>query len=687
MEKSSPRSSLAWLVAAITLGLVVALGAAGFDLYFKTPILEKGDPAVNAIQIENAKYLREIYGNYSRFEFNHPGPAFFYVYALGEWILHEGLGLVPDPHNAHLLAGMFLQCLFLALALGLLTQALRWQAWLPLALLAATFHFSLIFGAFVSVWPPHVLLMPFLCFLVTGTLVACGRVRYLPLLTITGGFLFHGHVAQTLFVGALGGLCLLLAWHHLRVDGGNPSWRALLRTHRRTLWLSAACAAPFLLPIALDVLSRGLESNVATIVRRFLVNTGDSKSLLQGLLYVLSFATYADTQETVLAEIGPATTRFFSSHAAPLAAWLLILIAPPFIGHALRGRLDPERLRLLRTGHVLLVAALGLCVLWALAQAGPMYYFNGYFYHAVQFFALALALGFVAWFLEGRLPAPAGAAICAVAAVALTWSARPSRMNPAESGEVIREAVVAALGDLPPGSPLLLSFEHYVWPEAASVALELKRRGHPFHTVPTWNFMFGERHDLKHLGANPEDKARVWWIAEMREGGHALTNNLAIFDQPPPVYPQGTHWYFGRGSEGFRHVVRGLSVGNIDVAWTDRPEVVFLLRTAPSEGDVNLILEAEANVSGDNLPTVQTAVVRFAGHEVGQASVSHRTEVSVRIPRELWNAQTGPAKLVLTFPHAVEVRSFSRPRVREWYAWALWSMRFEQAPDVTVARR
>jgi hypothetical protein len=233
----------------------------------------------------------------------------------------------------------------------------------------------------------------------------------------------------------------------------------------------------------------------------------------------------------------------------------------------------------------------------------------------------------------------------------------------------------------------VLSFEHYVWPEAAAVALELKRRGHPFRTVPTWNFMFGERHDLKHLGANPEDKARVWWIAEMREGGQALTNNLAIFDRPPLVYPQGTHWYFARGSEGFRHVVRGLSVGNIDVAWTDRPEVVFLLTPFPSEGDVNLVFEAEANNTGEDPPTVQTAVVSFAGHEIGQASVSHRTHVSVRIPRELWNAQTGPAKLVLSFPRAVEVRSFSRPRVREWYAWALWSMRFEQAPDVTVARR
>jgi hypothetical protein len=687
MEKPSSRHPLVWLVAAITLGLAVALGAAGFDLYFKTTTLEQGDPAVNAIQIENAKHLRELYGNYSRFEFNHPGPAFFYVYALGEWILYEGLGVVPSPHNAHLIAGMLVQSLFLAIALALLARALRWQAWLPLTLLAATFHFSLIYGAFVSIWPPHVLLMPFICFLVAATLVASGRIRFLPLLVVVGGVLFHGHVAQTLFVGALGGLALALAWHHLRLDAERPAWRDLVRSHRRTLLIAGACAVPFLVPIVIDLLTRGLESNVATIVRRFLVNTGDSKSFLQGLLYVASFATYETTQETVLAGVGAETARFFASHAAPVAAWLLILVLPPCIGHALRGRLDAERLRFLRTGHVLLVAALALCVLWAVAQAGPMYYFNGYFYHGVQFFALALALGFVAWLLEGRLPAPVNAAMCVVAAVALTWSARPSRMDPATSGEIIRQGVVTALGDLPPGKPVLLSFEHHVWPEAASVALELKRRQFPFHTVPTWNFMFGERHDISHLGPNPEDEARVWWVAEQGEGGYPITSNLAIFDRPPTVNPLGTVWHFGRAAGGFRHVVRGLSVGNVDVAWTDRREVVFSLVAAPSETDVTVVFEAEANNSGKDLPTVQTAVVSFGGQPLGQVSVSHRAEMSLRIPRDLWNASEGPVELVLQFPHSVEVRSFSRPRIREWYGWALWSIRFEPAPLLTIARK
>ncbi len=683
MVKDPPSRSLLWLVAAITLGLVVAITAAGYDLYFKTTFLEQGDPAVNAIQIENAKHLREIFGNYSRFEFNHPGPAFFYVYALGEWVLYDALGLVPSPHNAHLLASMALQCVFLAVGLALLATALRWQAWLPLAILAAVVHFSLIDGAFTSIWPPHVLLMPFLCFLVVCTSVASGRARHLPIAVVIGGFLFHGHVAQALFVGTLGAAAVGLGSWHLRTDGMGRDWRDVLRAHRRILLVSGACALPFLLPLGIDVATRGFESNVATIVRRFLVNTEDSKSLLQALLYVASFATYAQDQEIVLESIGPATGRFFAQHAASVVAWGVILVLPPCIGHALRGRLDGERLRFLRTGHVLLAITFALCVLWALAQAGQMHHFNGYFYHAVYFFALALALGFVAWLLEGRAPAPVGAALCVVAAVILTWSVRPPRLASNESGEDIRRGIVAALAATEPGRTTLLSFEHHNWPEAAAVALELKRRGHAFHTIPTWNFMFGDPHDLTHLGPDPEALAHVWWIAERTNEGHPITANLAIFARPPAVPPQGMEWRFGRADNGFRHVVRGLSVGNVDHASTEAPEVVFLLETLPSETDVLLSFEAEANIDEPDQPTVQTAIVRFAGSELGQVSVSQRAQVSLRIPRELWNAQTGPVSLELHFPHAVERRSFSRPRAREWYAWGLWVVRFSPAPSLS----
>jgi hypothetical protein len=97
---------------ALFLGLAFALGAAGYDQYFQTPFHETGDAAVNALQVDNAGRFQELYGNYSRWEFSHPGPAFFYVYAAGEAVFHRLLGICPAPGNAHILTSMLVQAFF-----------------------------------------------------------------------------------------------------------------------------------------------------------------------------------------------------------------------------------------------------------------------------------------------------------------------------------------------------------------------------------------------------------------------------------------------------------------------------------------------------------------------------------------------------------------------------------------------
>src|SRR5690606_13958691 len=103
----------------------VLLVAARWETFFGSPVYEAGDLAVNALQVEYARHFAELYGNYSRFEFNHPGPAFFYVYAAFQWLLCDLIPLCPSPHNAHLLACVALQSFFFALALGILRTHVR----------------------------------------------------------------------------------------------------------------------------------------------------------------------------------------------------------------------------------------------------------------------------------------------------------------------------------------------------------------------------------------------------------------------------------------------------------------------------------------------------------------------------------------------------------------------------------
>ena len=206
---------------ALALALLIVVNSA--DFFFHQPYYEYWDTAANSLSVNRAKGFAEMYGNYSHWGFHHPGPVFFYVQAFGEWLFHDALHLTPTPYNAQVLINLFLMLGFYLTALRLFTL------WLPrgqrggflfLALGGGILHFGGMTGrlgsydllhgssAFLSTWPPHVLVLPFLCLLAVCASVAAGRGEDLPLLALVDGFLIHGHVAQPLFVLP----CSLLAY-------------------------------------------------------------------------------------------------------------------------------------------------------------------------------------------------------------------------------------------------------------------------------------------------------------------------------------------------------------------------------------------------------------------------------------------------------------------------------------------
>ena len=677
MPDLADRRTLFSLTAAIWLGLIVALGAAGFDQYFKIPLLETGDVAVNALQVDQAKHFAEIYGNYSRFEFNHPGPAFFYVYAAGEWLLHDMLRVVPSPGNAHLLASMCLQSAFFALALAVIAAHVPWRVWLPMALLVAALHFGSLQDPFMSIWPPHVLLMPFLCFLATSCSVGSGRLDHLPLAVLAGGFLFHGHVAQPVFVGSLGALALGLAGRQLRQATPGQTWRQRVRAHRPTLAVSAALAGLVVLPLLIDVVTAGTRSNVATIIGRFYANTGDSKSILQSFLYFVSFATPARNQDEIFTVLGPPAREFFSTHAGRVALWGGIFLLPPALGFLWRSRVGADERRFLGTAHLFLAVAIGGCILWGMAQAGPMNHFNGYFYYGVYFFGLLLALIWLDRLV--RIPGSPvlAAALCAIAAVASTWSLRLPRLSEAETGLPLKRAIEAALR-ADSRAPKVLVFEHTWWPVVAGVGLELQRQKVPFYLEPWWGFMFGARHELPRRAPAAVEDASVWWITNPADDGIPLGPDLSLFTRPAPINPAGAEISFRGGANGFRYLVSGLSVGNVEFAWTELPRLVLLFAPQPADHDVRLVFDAQSSERSARGAEPQPAVVLFNGRDLGRLVAGERAPLAVTIPRELWNSQPR-AKIELRFPEARLNHSYKRPRHDWWTAWGLWAVRFEPA--------
>lgn len=665
------------LAAAICLVLVIALGAAGYDQYFRSPLLEQGDPAVNALQIDNAKHFRELYGNYSRFEFNHPGPAFFYSYAAGEWLLHDLLHVVPSPGNAHLLACMFVQSFFFSLALALIAIHVPGRWWLGATALTAALHFGPLQSPFMSIWPPHVLMMPFLAFLVACCSLASGRAASLPWAVLAGGFLFHGHVAQPLFVGGLGAAALGVAAWRRRREAPGETWTQRLAPARRSLIVAGALAGLFALPLVIDVILGGTKSNVATIIGRFYANTGDSKTFLQSFLYFLSFATPSQDQGEIFTTMGPAVRELFGRHGVRIAIWIAILALGPCLALIRSGRVSPETRRFLLTAHLFLGITIPLCVLWGIAQAGPMENFNSYFYYGIYFFGLVLVL---CW-IDSLLPLPpspaAVSALCAIAAVIATWAFRLPRWSEADAGLPVKRGVAAALAQGGPG-PRLLVFEHAHWPSVASLALELQRKGTPFYLAPWWGFMFGQQHSLLRLGEKPEDHAAIWWITGPENGadGVPMTDSLSIYTKPALLRANGDTISFRGAANGFRYVVSGLSAGNIEYAQTELRRMVVVFDPGSADRDVELGLEI-----GSNQPGVKPhpGLVYFNDREIGRVVAGEQAIHPVIIPRELWNSRR-IAKLEFRFPEAVHNNNYKRPRHEWWTAWNFWAIHVRLAP-------
>ena len=91
-------------------------------------LYEQGDGGANSILIAQAKHFTLLIGNYSREGFNHPGPAYMYVQAAGQWLFFYALHLVPTAWNAHVLAVFVLNSAFVAMVTGMVygwTRSLR----------------------------------------------------------------------------------------------------------------------------------------------------------------------------------------------------------------------------------------------------------------------------------------------------------------------------------------------------------------------------------------------------------------------------------------------------------------------------------------------------------------------------------------------------------------------------------
>jgi hypothetical protein len=244
-----------WVVPSLALfGVVVAQNT----FLFSTKLYERGDGAADSILVQQALRLRLLVGHYSREGFNHPGPAYLYGKAFGQWLGYDVLHIVPTPWNGQFLALFALNSAFAGLAAGVVYGwtsgagrgrglAAAAMAFAVVCLLCAQHTLALVSG-----WMPNVFVLTYLVFMLSAASVAARNSRDLWVLALSGWMLIHGYAPFFLFVPLIVVTAAAIAlWpdrRHL-----VPSVRAFLRGHRGTWMAVAVISAVFLLPITVNL--------------------------------------------------------------------------------------------------------------------------------------------------------------------------------------------------------------------------------------------------------------------------------------------------------------------------------------------------------------------------------------------------------------------------------------------------
>jgi hypothetical protein len=209
---------------------------------------EDGDFAVNTLSVNRAEHFDQLVGNYSRVGFHHPGPAYFYLLAAGQWLFYRVLHMVPGPYNGQMVIVFAMTAWFVAMTASLLARATRSISAGAVAA-GAMVAVTVPLDAFGHMWFPYLYMPMFGLLTLSAAVLASGRLLGLPAYVIAGGFLIQGHVSFISTVGLSTIVVGIVFW--LRNRG---RLRETLRAHRLGLVVSAVWIVLFAIPMVLELI-------------------------------------------------------------------------------------------------------------------------------------------------------------------------------------------------------------------------------------------------------------------------------------------------------------------------------------------------------------------------------------------------------------------------------------------------
>jgi hypothetical protein len=473
-----------WIAGLVVLfGLVILLSP---DL-FRAPIVPYGDEAANSMRIFRAKHFEQLLGNFSRWQFHHPGPAYFYFLAAGEFVFYDLLRLTPAAFNAQILSSMLLSFVFAAGALAIFRRHFTSRAFpalaaLMLALVAYTVNRSLPNLMLVSIWPPGWLLANFLFFVAAAVAVGAGDLAILPAMAAGGVLLAQGHASQAPFVVLIStGACACGVWRR-RDDG---SLRQLASRIRTRLIVSAAIVAVAAFPIVFEMCIHESD-NLDAILNYVVSSRGHFNTFPQAVKFCAGFLLF--TPDTERWAFEPLRGQVL---AAAQRGWVVGFWMVTFaLGSAVlarRRRIGRDRAAFVVSALLVCAIASAMFLVWVLKLTGEFYAFNGLFIYSLHVVGLWTLCGL----LSERLPRAlcrwvTPAALVGLAALVILGAA--AFRNPYKGAPVIQRILVQR--NRIPATGVRLLFDQDRWPVMMGVADSLARAGMPFCVGPQWAFMF-----------------------------------------------------------------------------------------------------------------------------------------------------------------------------------------------------
>ncbi|XDD52770.1 hypothetical protein AB3N62_09735 [Leptospira sp. WS4.C2] len=152
------------------------------EYYFVT------DLAANDFQIMEILNGRIAFGPYSRFQFNHPGPAYFYLLAFAE----KTVFFFESNYARYVFVTYLLNVFCLGFVFYHLSKLFR-SAWPAILLWISCFFLwrSLGLSFLFETWTPYVMICPFLVFILSLVNLTERKWWYLPVYIFSGSFLFQ----------------------------------------------------------------------------------------------------------------------------------------------------------------------------------------------------------------------------------------------------------------------------------------------------------------------------------------------------------------------------------------------------------------------------------------------------------------------------------------------------------------